>query len=363
MQRKEILIRFSVVFAVFYLIINHLWAINQDSTTAYLNTKEASAININKDTIKHKNIKFLSSAGDTPLLMRHKQYLHLFSLIDSKTPQQTTKKVNSQQAKTQSIVQLPSANIQGKSADSTKDTSKNLALNTETPGSDFAKTSLLVSIAKKEVGNNIYWLITFYGIWLLLKLVFPIYHHKIFLLTEKAMFKLSTHRNKAILNNLQLEQIFFRIFSLMVYTYLAIIYFQYYPELAYFIDNDYWIFLKVFSLFLCFYLLRFLLISFWGNKHLQRSQIILHSIYSTGFAIYFLIIATIFTFLNPESSWYQIIHGSIFYIFLYFLFSKAILILREYLHNNYRIDFYLLCYLVLFEFSIPTYLLYISFLL
>lgn len=148
----------------------------------------------------------------------------------------------------------------------------------------------------------------------------------------------------------------------MVYTYLIIIYLQYYPSIAFLINNDYWIFLKIFILFLCFYLIRFMLISFWHNKFLQRSQIFLHSIYSTGFAMYFLIIATIFTFLNPESAWYEVFHDIIFYVFLYFLFSKAILILREYLRNNHRVEFSILSYLILFEFSIPIALLYFSFL-
>lgn len=341
----------------------------------YFNSREHSAIyvpdtaqirtHLSSDTAKRKPIKLLSSAGDTPLSMRHQQYLYLFSLLNpqsSEKPQTQAEKAqisNQLSAKNEGITSTKNENKPKK--DSLKSQFDSTALpKFENPEHDFASSSLMISIAKKEIGKNIYWLISFYVIWLILKLTFPIYHRKILQFTERAVFRLSSNRNDAILANFQLELVFFRIFSLLVYTYLIIIYCEYYPSIAYFFANDYWIFPKIFTIFSSFYILRFLLISFWNNKYLQRSQIMLNSIYSTGFSIYFLIIATIFTFLNPQSDWYIWVHIGIFCTFLYFLFSKAVIILREYLKNNHRVDFYLLCYLVLFEFSVPVALLYLS---
>lgn len=377
MQIKEniIITHILIVVAIFILINPLVLALNlgaKDSSQGNHSLNISSGIdNSNRnlsDTINRAPIKLLSSPGDTPLFMRNEQYRYLFSLIKSEQENLKTAvsvpNLSPQNLPDNATISQDSSHNPNDSAKNNpveEDTTKVLLSGSEGDNNNFTKGSLLTSIAKKDVDNNIYWLITFYGIWLLLKLFFPIYHHKIFLFTERAIFKLS-NKNTAILSNFQLENIFFRGFSLMVYTYLIIIYLQYYPSIAFLINNDYWIFLKIFILFLCFYLIRFMLISFWHNKFLQRSQIFLHSIYSTGFAMYFLIIATIFTFLNPESAWYEVFHDIIFYVFLYFLFSKAILILREYLRNNHRVEFSILSYLILFEFSIPIALLYFSFL-
>lgn len=215
----------------------------------------------------------------------------------------------------------------------------------------------------KKVGSELYVLSGILALWLLFRFLFRDLYQKIMRLTRQALFRFNYEKSLSLVANFRFEIIFLRFLSLWIFTYAFYFFLGKNPQFTVWIaelepQNPVWFMLRIFSMLLGFYILRFLWLSVVNNREIAQLQLMFHSALSIGISVAVFLLLLVLSVVQPTYTWYSYLHLGTFCFIVYAFGVKGLIVIRAYLAEaHFRTLFFV--YLLVFELTLPVSLLYL----